>query len=193
MKKDLLLLIFLLLTFSSSLLAQHPHNEYKNDIGITAGFRSMMGLLRNPVSPTIRHNPYGNYGLHYYYQVKHWCQVGVKVNSEISKRTIFEENRPYLVSKQDMLTHLSLMPSVRFSYLNRPWVRLYSGVDLGCGYFLCTPTKLDPNPENTISKRLYFAYDVTPIGVEVGRKFYGLVETNIGYDSFVKAGIGFRF
>lgn len=193
MKKSLLLITCLLLTCNPALWAQHPHNAYKSDIGITAGSQSMMGYMRSPVFLTSKYTPYGNYGLHYYYQVKHWCQVGVKVNSEITKCTIFETNSLDVVSKQEMLTHISLMPSVRFTYLNRPWVRLYSGADLGCGYFLRTPTKLDPNPENTIYKRLYFAYNVVPIGIEVGRKFYGLLETNIGYDSFVKAGIGFRF
>ena len=93
---------------------------------------------------------------------------------------------------------LSLMPSVRFNYLNRPWVRLYSGVDLGVGYLLSgsSSTSGSKDGEEESDKRnnnFMFAFNVTAFGVNVGKKFYGLFELNMGYDAIVKVGIGARF
>jgi hypothetical protein len=82
------------------------------------------------------------------------------------------------------------MPSVRFTYLNRPWVRLYSGVDVGVGYFI---DNKDNVSESTRSGNFFFAFNVTPIGVNVGKKFYGMFETNFGFDSVFKVGLGARF
>ena len=81
------------------------------------------------------------------------------------------------------------MPSVRFTYLNRPWVRLYSSVDVGVGFFLSSTGGSDGESRN----KALFAFNVTPIGVSVGKKFYGLFELNAGYDAIVKVGIGARF
>ena len=81
------------------------------------------------------------------------------------------------------------MPSVRFTYLNRPWVRLYSSVDVGVGFFLSSTGGSDGESGN----KALFAFNITPIGVSVGKKFYGLFELNAGYDAIVKVGIGARF
>ena len=88
------------------------------------------------------------------------------------------------------------MPSVRFNYLNRPWVRLYSGLDLGVGYlFSGSSSRSKDGEEESGSKNnnFIFAFNVTAFGVNVGKKFYGLFELNAGYDAIVKVGIGARF
>ena len=90
---------------------------------------------------------------------------------------------------------VSLMPSVRFTYLNRPWVRLYSGVDVGCAYLFSGTTYYDSKTgsEKGENNNFLFAFNITAFGVNVGKKFYGLFELNAGYDAIVKVGIGARF
>lgn len=186
--------------------AQHEHSDLHHEIGVTAGPVSGLGslvygtvgffeALGSSISKrAVKMDLRGHYGLHYYYQVKWWCQVGVKATFENARTTRYTDTTQLVVSEKSDLSICSLMPSVRFTYLNRPWVRLYSGIDLGIGFVLnqkrtyTADAQSDPGSAQAI-----FAFNITPIGVNVGKRFFGMFETNIGLDSFVKVGIGARF
>lgn len=182
---------------------QKVHSDLKHEIGVGGGFTSAMGFViygsigfTEAIFGGLSKKPidmkwYGQYGVNYHYQVKHWCQVGAKFTVESTKITRYTDTTKVLmqdVSKEFLCT---FMPSVRFTYLNRPWVRLYSGVDVGIGYFV--DNKKNSANEVTRSGNFFFAFNVTPIGVNVGKKFYGMFETNIGFESVLKVGIGARF
>lgn len=200
-KRIVLLLCAISILCSQSLFAQKPHSDLHNEIGVDAGPVSIVGGVVygsigfwSAVGGGLSHKPvkmnlYGCYNLHYYYQVTHWCQVGMKTVVEGSKLTYYTDTTRMVIDhiSQDVL--LSFMPSVRFTYLNRPWVRLYSSVDMGIGFFLSSTASSDGKS----GKNVLFAFNVTPIGVSVGKKFYGLFELNAGYDSIFKVGIGARF
>lgn len=139
-------------------------------------------------------NLLGEYGLHYYYQVKPWCQVGVKATFESANLTKYTDSTRTITCSSDYYALISVMPSVRFTYLNRPWVRLYSGAEVGCSYFLDKERYvLTKEEEAEKSNNFLFAFNATIFGVNVGKKFFGMLEFNFGYDSYVKAGIGARF
>ena len=185
-----------LLCWSAS--AQKPHSDLYNEIGVNAGPFSFAGAFGigtigffSALGSAFSHQPvemdlYGHYGIHYYYQVKPWCQVGIKTAVEGAKNTRFSDTLHTSVSSIDRYLLVSVMPSVRFTYLNRPWVRLYSGVDLGLGIF-------GTEGNDSSSGDFLFAFNVTAFGVNVGKKFFGQFELNAGFDSFVKVGIGARF
>lgn len=202
MKKRIVLSICVLIILcSQTLSAQKPHSDLYNEIGVDAGPVSVVGGVVygtigfwTAVGGGLSHKPvemnlYGCYNVHYYYQVTHWCQVGMKTVVEGSKLTYYTDTTKRMIDhvSQDVL--LSFMPSVRFTYLNRPWVRLYSSVDVGVGFFLSSTGGSD----GELGNKPLFAFNITPIGVSVGKKFYGLFELNAGYDSVVKVGIGARF
>lgn len=202
MKKRIVISICVLIILcSQTLSAQKPHSDLYNEIGVDAGPVSIVGGVVygtigfwTAVGGGLSHKPvemnlYGCYNVHYYYQVTHWCQVGMKTVVEGSKLTYYTDTTKRVIDhvSQDVL--LSFMPSVRFTYLNRPWVRLYSSVDVGVGFFLSSTGGSDGESGN----KALFAFNVTPIGVSVGKKFYGLFELNAGYDAIVKVGIGARF
>ena len=202
MKKRIVISICVLIILcSQTLSAQKPHSDLYNEIGVDAGPVSIVGGVVygtigfwTAVGGGLSHKPvemnlYGCYNVHYYYQVTHWCQVGMKTVVEGSKLTYYTDTTKRVIDhvSQDVL--LSFMPSVRFTYLNRPWVRLYSSVDVGVGFFLSSTGGSDGESGN----KALFAFNITPIGVSVGKKFYGLFELNAGYDSIVKVGIGARF
>ena len=110
---------------------------------------------------------------------------------------------------------LSAMLSMQFTYLNTGLVKLYSGIDLGVGVGIWKRTdvwnkvipeaamELDPDLKRVAEVRDKYkdgtdvyalpAFDITPIGVKVGTRFYGLAEINIGMDSLFKLGFGVRF
>jgi hypothetical protein len=199
-KIALLLCVFGLLAVQP-LCAQNPHSELNNEIGVDAGpvsvaggfvfgsigFWSSLGASLNHKAVDTR--LYGCYGIHYYYQVKHWCAVGVKTVVEGSRTTFYTDSTRTAIEKINDDVFFSIMPSVRFTYLNRPWVRLYSTVDVGLNLFFSSSTASDAEKKC----QPYFAWNITPIGVCVGKKFYGLFEVNIGYDALAKVGIGARF
>lgn len=202
MKKRIVLSICILIILcSQTLSAQKPHSDLYNEIGVDAGPVSVVGGVVygtigfwTAVGGGLSHKPvemnlYGCYNVHYYYQVTHWCQVGVKTVVEGSKLTYYTDTTKRVIDhvSQDVL--LSFMPSVRFTYLNRPWVRLFSSVDVGVGFFLSSTGGRNGESGN----KALFAFNITPIGVSVGKKFYGLFELNAGYDAIVKVGIGARF
>ena len=202
MKKRIVLSICaIIILCSQTLSAQKPHSDLYNEIGVDAGPVSVVGGVVygtigfwTAVGGGLSHKPvemnlYGCYNVHYYYQVTHWCQVGMKTVVEGSKLTYYTDTTKRMIDhvSQDVL--LSFMPSVRFTYLNRPWVRLYSSVDVGVGFFLSSTGGSDGESRN----KPLFAFNITPIGVSVGKKFYGLFELNAGYDAIVKVGIGARF
>ena len=196
MRRVTIIVFACLLCWSVS--AQKPHSDLYNEIGVNAGPFSFAGAFGigtigffSALGSAFSHQPvemdlYGHYGIHYYYQVKPWCQVGIKTTVEGAKNTRFSDTLHTSVSSIDRYLLISVMPSVRFTYLNRPWVRLYSGVDLGLGIF-------GTEGNDSSSGDFLFAFNVTAFGVNVGKKFFGQFELNAGFDSFVKVGIGARF
>lgn len=203
MKRIIILCLLLTILFHGQVQAQHPHNECKHEVGIEAGPFSFMGSLVygtvgffEALGGSISHRPvdlnlYGEYGFHYYYQVKPWFQVGFKATLEGAGVTRFSDSTRTVITDKYKMCFLTLMPSVRFNYLNRPWVRLYSSIDLGASYLFDSRGKsADKDGKNT---NFMFAFNITPIGVTVGKRFYGLFETNFGYASYVVVGVGYKF
>ncbi len=88
-------------------------------------------------------------------------------------------------------THvICIMPSVRFSWLNKKYVTLYSGLSLGYG--------MDIEQYNTSTTRSTYiehgvAFHLTAIGVHVGKKWYGFAELGVGMLGVFQAGFGYNF
>lgn len=194
------LVIFPQFLFSQeSEIEDYPHNEISVSAGTPTGFGSFVGLFKaigEGIASGIDKNKdfhtkhTGTYGIDYYYQINSWLRVGGKAIYEGYNTTV-NDSLGAVVDKYN-ISFVSVMPSVQFSYLNRKLVKLYSGVDLGASFILCPDKKEDGTPYT--SCQTIFAFNVIPIGIRVGNdKVYGLVETNLGYDAFIKAGIGVRF
>ena len=79
------------------------------------------------------------------------------------------------------------MPDVRFSYLNRPHVTLYSGIALG--------VMLDHvKAREYQGTQAFLGYQLTAFGVKAGgNHWFGNVELGIGQKGIVSAGFGYQF
>lgn len=133
-------------------------------------------------------NILGTFSSQFYYQLKPYMQLGGKQVYEGSEDIVYTDESKMVEDYRFYIHSLSFMPSVRFTYLNKPVLRLYSGLDVGFSIYW------DHNPHAEEPMReVIFAFDVTPLGMQVGKKFYGLLETNVGTDSFIKIGAGYRF
>lgn len=87
------------------------------------------------------------------------------------------------VTKHDYFTLMPITAIGRCNYLNRPAVKLYGSLE--AGVFL---------PIGTGDFQVVPNIQLNPIGVEFGRRLFGLVELGIGLNYVpVRIGVGYRF
>ena len=93
---------------------------------------------------------------------------------------------------------LTLMAHLKINWLNTKYVNLYSKVGQGLmawGYRLkeYRPDLYEINmPSNKLVDRINYAYQFTPIGIEVGTKQYaGFLQLGVGMEGIIS--IGFRY
>lgn len=125
--------------------------------------------------------------LSYTQEMKRWLAVGLNV----SYSGVFQNLRVYESFQIDdnyRKHRFAFYPTVRFIYLNRPVVRLYSGFGLGFG--------MESEREfgmREYSHRTFVTGQLTFFGVSFGRNLFGSWEVGYGTMGFLKAGVGYRF
>lgn len=117
--------------------------------------------------------------------IKEWLYVGGTVVYTGGFRTIREAPHNKRVGSFNFNCY-SFMPTVRFAWVRSGIVQLYSGLSLGLSV-----SHFDYAGSTTIVSGL--AYDVTFVGISVGRKLFGYCDLGVGSRGVVSAGIGFRF
>lgn len=116
------------------------------------------------------------------FHLKKWCSVGGVFSYTGIYADRYDKFTSEKISRENGAS-LLFMPQVRFSYLNKPSVKLYSSVGLGVGY----------SAFRTLSEAVP-AMQLSLFGVSFGRKFFGFFELGIGYMySGCMAGVGYRF
>jgi len=87
-------------------------------------------------------------------------------------------------------TILHLMPELRVYYLRRPYVRLYA--TLGAG--LRTRFYSETLDGDTVGKAHFgFTWQITPLGIEVGKNWYVNVSGGYGLPCPVAVSVGYKF
>lgn len=121
----------------------------------------------------------------YTQELSRWLALGVQT----SYSGIYQSQRLDGMSVDHLYTHrLAIYPAVRFTYLNRPMVRLYSGLGLGVGmkwereFF---------NPDVRYS--VFPTGQVTFFGVSVGRALFANWELGYGVKGYLTLGMGYRW
>ncbi len=125
----------------------------------------------------------------YRYRVAKWFWVGGTVSYSGFYRTYYDRITG-LKSGVNNTHFLTIMPAVRFSWLNKELVTLYSGAALGYtlyAYENSTEGVMERDAEH------YVGFQLTGVGVEVGRKWYGFAELGFGLQGIVQAGFGYHF
>jgi opacity protein-like surface antigen len=123
--------------------------------------------------------------LEYGYKVKDWLSLGFKgyvgfqtqANRHVGTNEL-EYTKNHIVS--------ALLFNVRFDWLRRDWVTLYSAVSVGAAVIV------DENRYRRYAEGLPML-DLTYIGLNVGRSFYGFVEIGGGITGWGRVGLGVRF
>lgn len=195
--KRLLISIVLLAGIAAGAMAQYDWKERRNSLSVTVGSPSLIsggsGVFTSMFSKDADMSIFGTYGLNYGFNVLKWMRVGGSFFYSGWKMDKSDEEK----TKTDRYDEMALLAKVDFTYLNRKYVRLYSGAGVGANLTNIRhitdgiENKDNLNPSEFMP---YCGWVVTPIGVEAGGKcVYGIAEINIGRCDFFRAGLGFRF
>ena len=119
----------------------------------------------------------GAYALSYTYHPRRWFQFGGTVAVVATTQSRFDRFTNAKVETHNQYA-VSIMPTLRFFYMNRDLVQLYSALSFG---YVLSPKKSVPYA------------DVTVLGCSVGRDLFGFAEFGTGVAGAARIGIGYRF
>ena len=133
-------------------------------------------------SPTI--------SLNYHYRLTKWFWAGLMVNYAYAKQLSDYTYWDQIVENRHFIT---IMPELRFSYLNRPHVTLYSA--LAAGITTAPGYNMHPRVEETDNNtKTFSSFQITALGIRAGRDhLFGTFEAGIGIKGFASLGIGYAF
>ena len=143
----------------------------------------------------------------YNYRVAKWFWLGLSASYAHytdSQNHLYESGVTGLC--QRYFHTLAIMPEVRFSYLNRPHVTLYSALSVGFAQFFgeeeCSDVSYPENRHPWFSDGIngdytptqFSTFHVTLLGVKAGwRHVFGSIELGAGYKGLGSVGIGYEF
>jgi hypothetical protein len=122
----------------------------------------------------------------YGYWINEWCSVGGTVTWTMGRRSMYRYTNHTKIDT-DRVDYIGFMPTVRFAWVRRGIVQVYSSVSLGAGLEI---------RDNIYDKNIYeafCAFDIKPLGLSVGRRFFGFIEAGYGTRGIINAGFGYRF
>ena len=200
--KKLIILFALMMTFLSPIFAQRDtirSNKNEFDIGYglmpASSFRFRPGCMIYPERDKIgsffagytrRRTKVIGVGVTFCYDPIHLDYYG-SVNGS---------NVLFCKVRQNSLT---LMPHLKINWLNTKYVNLYSKVaPIGVRYCTYKQEEYYPDlyevqkPFDSFADRIGYAYQITPVGVEVGTKQYaGFIQVGVGMEGLIS--FGFRY
>ena len=178
-------------------------HEFRLGVSDPLGFTYLRELF---ASPTILGEPIDGisptkqiftpvFSMDYHYRASKWFWLGLTAGYNLYKEKGYGE--PENLTWQYKEHHFLIMPSLRFSYLNRPHLTLYSGLSVGLyikhgleyidNDLLFTPMTPDHN-------RVFSAFQLTAFGLKAGAKhWFGSFELGAGIKGFVNFGVGYEF
>lgn len=135
----------------------------------------------------------------YHYRVTPWFWIGVSTNYSYYSKDIHirQSHELFDISVEGKKGyHLwGIMPDIRFSYLNRPHLTLYSALSVGINLHI--PGKYEGNEmyqDYYPDPLVYSNFQVTLFGVKAGGKhWFGSFELGAGYRGIATAGVGYEF
>lgn len=166
-----------------NILYSSPGGYVQSDFGCDGWFKPDVYDAAYSLLPT--------FSVSYFYAVRPWFLVGGEVYYSGEYNVVRDRlsNQWQGISGK---SGLSILPTIRFQYLNKRYVGLYSGLSLGVYVGMTHGFELyDPNCSN-VAYALP-AFQITALGVRVGNRVYGIAEIGLGNKGIATVGVGTRF
>ena len=177
-------------------------HEFRLGVSDPLGFTYLRELFASPilgepidgVSPTKQiFTPV--FSLDYHYRASKWFWLGLTTGYNLYEEKGY--GKPEHLTWKYKEHHFLIMPSLRFSYLNRPHLTLYSGLSVGL-YIKHGREYRDDDllirPITTDHNRVFSAFQLTAFGLKAGAKhWFGSFEAGFGIKGFANLGVGYEF
>lgn len=177
----------------------NAQSEIKQEIAVSYGtlsnsdwlniFESVIGAV---FGETYEEGSYvGPIGMEYFYHVKPWCGVGaIATYGHLIQDSSKDDNK--VGTKTDRYT--TLMPAVKFDWLRREAVSLYSKLGAGVTWRQEKREFEGDNAQyNSDKTEAHFNWQVSLLGVEAGKRLRGFAELGFGEQGLFIAGVRYRF
>lgn len=133
----------------------------------------------------------------YHYRVTPWFWIGISTNYSYYSKDIYVSNGIFDLRLEGNKTYhlLGIMPEIRFSYLNRPHVTLYSALSAGVDLHIPGKHEGDETYKDYYPDPLFYsAFQATLFGVKAGGShWFGSFELGAGYKGIASLGVGYEF
>ena len=159
------------------------------NLGFGIDTNEVVNLLPNNFSQDLANSRYywgdewmvSAINLEYGHKVNDWLALGAKAYLGFTTRACRH------VVTNDLLYHDTIWATaaifnVRFDWLRREILTMYSSVGVGCAMLI----------ERNYSEVMPM-FDLTAVGLSVGKRFYGYIELGSGASGCLRAGVGVRF
>ncbi|MGL4853538.1 MAG: outer membrane beta-barrel protein [Phocaeicola sp.] len=122
----------------------------------------------------------GSFNLEYMYRLNEKIAVGAIVSYEHAsiKSVDFKED------------FISVLPAFKMNWVNKELFRFYSKVAAGV---TIDKASIEVNSQKESDTDLKFGYQVSPIGLEVGKELNGFLELGYGVQGIANIGVRFKF
>lgn len=114
-------------------------------------------------------------------KIRDWLALGVKGYVGFLTRARRHDVTDELLYRSSNVATSAIF-NVRFDYLRREWVTLYSSLGVGVAALI----------EHSYSE-VFPMYDIALVGLDVGKRFYGYLELGTGVCGSLRVGVGVRF
>jgi len=198
MKKSITLLAAVFM-MAASLNAQVGYDDTKHEVAVSYGFGSNSqwldifedafgGLFGGQLKDE---RFVGPITAEYFYHIKKWLGVGGMF--------IFGQNRADMIDDGETIgkttnNYISLMPAVKFDWLRRKNIGLYSKLALGATYRHETDDYNAIDSEDRSDGELHFNWQISAVGFEAGNPYFrGFLELGCGEQGIAIIGARYKF
>lgn len=124
-----------------------------------------------------------------HYWTSHWRFVANGNYTSLKSKFVYTSDQSLYATQKD--TYYGLMVGINYHWIGDAVVEIYSGLQAG-GCFQHTDQSYISG-EKASDNSFLFAFQVTPIGLRVGKAFGGFIEAGVGYKGILDAGLDLRF
>lgn len=133
----------------------------------------------------------GPISVEYYYHLKPWLGVGAIAAYGQFEQDVVNSDKDVIGNKKT--NYLTFMPAVKFDWLRRDCVGLYSKLAVGATMRSEKKTYKDESKQGWDNSDFHVNFQVSAIGVEVGKQLRGFAELGLGEQGVFSVGARYRF
>lgn len=199
MKKRLLLFVVMLLSLSFQGKAE-DWTDLQHEVSLSYGGLPVVDLLgyyenyfTSSASQASLYDDKGKFGAfnisYLFYPDENWG-LGLVYSYTNSDKLILNNKK---IAGDFYNSFHSICPSFKYNWYNYNFITLYSRVNAGIAIATTKASYISQKQvEQKTATKAFFMYQVSPIGIEVGRQVAGFVEAGFGHMGTVMAGLRYR-